>query len=186
MAARYKLSDSESYSDEPLNPLPSDKALERGLRDKVAAIFYSGNMEELTVKRVRLAAEKKLGLQEGFFKTTGDWKARSDQIIKDEVVRLQFVGRRANVANNADLRLCVHRKNMKTGHKKRKPSLRKNHLHLHPSLRRRLPSDQKAEAYPSRGSVRRHKLPRRETRNQTDWMTKVKKTSQSPKSERHP
>jgi len=87
MAPRYKLSDSESEPDEPLVTVPSDKVLEQGLRDEVAAIFHKGNMEDLTVKRVRLAAEKKLGVKEGFFKSTGDWKVRSDQIIRDEVVR---------------------------------------------------------------------------------------------------
>ncbi|KAJ5885257.1 hypothetical protein N7495_009767 [Penicillium taxi] len=62
-----------------------DKSLQKELRDQVAAIFKSGKMDDLTVKRVRLATEKKLGLDEGYFKTTGDWKARSDKIIKEEV-----------------------------------------------------------------------------------------------------
>lgn len=87
MAPRYKLSDSESESEADAPEVPSDKVLEQGLRDEVAAIFKSGNMDDLTVKRVRLAVEKKLGLEEGFFKSTDDWKSRSDQIIKDEVVR---------------------------------------------------------------------------------------------------
>ncbi|KAJ5118757.1 hypothetical protein N7526_010394 [Penicillium atrosanguineum] len=85
MAPQYKLSDSESESDDPLAGVPSDEMLEKGLRDEVAGIYASGNMENLTVKRVRLAAEKKLGITEGFFKTTNDWKTRSEQIIKDEV-----------------------------------------------------------------------------------------------------
>ncbi|KAJ5998741.1 Transcriptional regulator [Penicillium sp. IBT 35674x] len=85
MGPKYKLSDSESESEPDVSTTPSDKQLEKGLRDEVAGIFKSGNMEELTVKRVRLAAEKKLGLAEGYFKTTGDWKARSEQIIKAEV-----------------------------------------------------------------------------------------------------
>lgn len=67
-------------------PRPSDKDLTQALRDVVAGIFKSGKMEELTVKRVRLAAEKKLGIEEGFFKDNGDWKKRSDQIIKEEAV----------------------------------------------------------------------------------------------------
>ncbi|KAJ5652062.1 hypothetical protein N7507_009488 [Penicillium longicatenatum] len=85
MGPKYKLSDSESESEPVVLAVLSDKQLEQGLRDEVAGIFKSGNMEELTVKRVRLAAEKKLGLAEGYFKTTGDWKARSEQIIKAEV-----------------------------------------------------------------------------------------------------
>lgn len=87
MGPKYKLSDSESESEPDVSTVPFDKSLEKGLRDEIARIFKSGNMEDLTVKRVRLAAEKKLGLAEGYFKTTGDWKARSEQIIKAEVVR---------------------------------------------------------------------------------------------------
>ena len=81
-----KMSDSES--DQPLvASRPSDSDLTGALRDVVGGIFASGNMDELTVKRVRLAAEKKLGIEEGFFKRDGEWKTRSDQVIKDEVVR---------------------------------------------------------------------------------------------------
>lgn len=90
MAPKYTLSDSESEDEVNVPAQPSDNALEQGLRDEVAGIYKSGKMEELTVKRVRLAAEKKLGLAEGFLKTTGDWKTRSEQIIKEEVVRLNI------------------------------------------------------------------------------------------------
>ncbi|KAJ5210685.1 hypothetical protein N7491_010493 [Penicillium cf. griseofulvum] len=83
MPPKYTMSDSESEAEAP--SAPSDKVLERSLRNQVAAIFKSGNMEELTVKRVRLAAEASLGLTEGYFKSTGDWKARSEVIIKNEV-----------------------------------------------------------------------------------------------------
>jgi hypothetical protein len=83
-------SDSEpelELSDVPDVPSqPSDKQLEKALRDAVAKIYKTGKMEELTVKRVRLAAEKVLQLEEGYFKANGEWKARSEQIIKDEVV----------------------------------------------------------------------------------------------------
>ncbi|KAK6838796.1 hypothetical protein RU639_000137 [Aspergillus parasiticus] len=87
MAPRRRVvSDSESESDEPVGPsVPSDDALEKALRDTVAKIYKSGNMEELTVKRVRMAAEKALGVEEGFFKGSSIWKSKSDQIIKDEV-----------------------------------------------------------------------------------------------------
>ncbi|KAL2800789.1 hypothetical protein BJX66DRAFT_290135 [Aspergillus keveii] len=82
-------SDSEpelELSDVPDVPSqPSDKQLEKALRDAVAKIYKTGKMEELTVKRVRLAAEKALQLEEGYFKANGEWKARSEQIIKDEV-----------------------------------------------------------------------------------------------------
>ncbi|KAE8136367.1 hypothetical protein BDV38DRAFT_114683 [Aspergillus pseudotamarii] len=87
MAPRRRVvSDSESESDEPVAPsVPSDDALEKALRDTVAKVYKSGNMEELTVKRVRVAAEKALGVDEGFFKGSSTWKSKSDQIIKDEV-----------------------------------------------------------------------------------------------------
>lgn len=89
MAPRRRIaseSNSESESELSTAPsVPSDNALEKALRDAVAKIYKSGTMEELTVKRVRLAAEKELGVEEGFFKTSRDWKSKSDQIIKDEV-----------------------------------------------------------------------------------------------------
>lgn len=82
MAPDYRMSDSEAESDD--KPLAhSDTSLEQALRDEVAKVFKSGKMEELTVKRVRSAAEKNLGLTEGYFKTTGDWKARSEEVIKE-------------------------------------------------------------------------------------------------------
>lgn len=89
MPRRYALSDSESESDQLLSSArsgPSEDAMEKALRDAVARIYHEGNMEDLTVKRVRAAAESSLGLDEGFFKADAGWKARSDGIIKDEVV----------------------------------------------------------------------------------------------------
>jgi hypothetical protein len=78
---------SESESDALSSAgIPADAELERGLRNAVAKIFKTGNPAELTVKRVRLATEQALGLEEGFFKGDADWKARSDTIIKDEAV----------------------------------------------------------------------------------------------------
>ena len=91
MPRRYAISDStsESESDQPLASPPSGptkEGLEKALRDAVARIYHSGNMEDLTVKRVRAAAERSMGLDEGFFKGDAEWKAKSDRIIKDEVV----------------------------------------------------------------------------------------------------
>lgn len=79
------MSDSESDALSSAN-LPDDKTLEKALRNAVATIYRSGKMEELTVRRVRSAAEKALDLEEGFFKGYEAWKSRSDKIIKDEVV----------------------------------------------------------------------------------------------------
>lgn len=90
MAPRYALSSSEPESEaESASGRPADDVLEKALRDAVTKVYNSGKMEELTVKRVRLAAEKALQLEEGFYKTQGDWKTRSEQIIKDQVVSLR-------------------------------------------------------------------------------------------------
>lgn len=85
MAPKYTLSDSESEAEAAV---PSRLELERALRHEVAAKYKAKNYEELTVKRVRRAVEEKLGLEQGYFRTTGNWKADSEHIIKDEFVRL--------------------------------------------------------------------------------------------------
>ena len=90
MAPRYAISESGSDRDAEEAPAaPSGKTLEKALRDAVAAVYKSKKMEELTIKRVRLAAATKLGLDEGFFKSS-EWKGRSEQVIKDEVVGLSI------------------------------------------------------------------------------------------------
>ena len=63
----------------------SDAALESALRDTVGKIYDSGDLEELTVKRVRATAEHELRLAEGFFKQ-GEWKNQSKSIIEEEAV----------------------------------------------------------------------------------------------------
>lgn len=78
---------SDEETNNSSNPTPSDARLEKALRNTVANIFRTGKLEELTVKRVRLATETALGLEEGFFKAHEEWKTRSDRIIKDEAVR---------------------------------------------------------------------------------------------------
>lgn len=89
MPPRYAFSDSsdEEAGDTPDNKY-SDERLEKGLRGTVAGIFRSGKLEELTVKRVRLATETTLGLEEGFFKAHEEWKSRSETVIKEEAVCL--------------------------------------------------------------------------------------------------
>lgn len=66
---------------------PSHAALAQALRDTVQQVFQSGNLDELTVKRVRMAAEKKLDLEDGFYKNDSLWKEESKRIIQSEVVR---------------------------------------------------------------------------------------------------
>jgi hypothetical protein len=85
MAPKYTLSDSESEAE---TAVPSDQALEKALRNEVVVKYAAKNWEELTVKRVRRAVEEHLGLEQGFFKNTGNWKTNSEDIIKDEFVRL--------------------------------------------------------------------------------------------------
>ncbi|CAG8423901.1 unnamed protein product [Penicillium salamii] len=84
MPPKYRMSDSESEAEAEAPSTHSDQYLEKALREQVASIFKSGNMAELTVKRVRHAVENKLGLTAEYFKTTGDWKKRSEEIIKEE------------------------------------------------------------------------------------------------------
>ena len=69
---------------------PSDEVLEQALRKAVQDVYDDGNLELLTVKRVRKAAELDLGIEEDFFKTTPDWKERSGEIIKAAVVSDAF------------------------------------------------------------------------------------------------
>ncbi|KAK2804437.1 hypothetical protein FQN51_002080 [Onygenales sp. PD_10] len=80
------MSDSDSQSNSPSSStgIPSDAVLETSLRDTVVKIFQDGDMDQLTVKRVRLATEKTLGLEEGFFKNDEAWKPRSDRVIRAE------------------------------------------------------------------------------------------------------
>ncbi len=59
--------------------------LEKALRDKVQETYRLGNLEELTVKRIRSATEQELGLYEGYFKDK-TWKDKSKRIIESEVV----------------------------------------------------------------------------------------------------
>lgn len=88
MAPKNALSDSESEPEIDAPNIPSDTTLEQALREEVISRWKAGRQDELTVKRVRLATEQTLKLEEGFFKSTGDWKTRSEEIIRSEVVRI--------------------------------------------------------------------------------------------------
>lgn len=65
---------------------PEDSDLENALRAKVQQIFRLGNLDELTVKRVRRAVETELGLAADHFKEEV-WRGRSKSIIESEAVR---------------------------------------------------------------------------------------------------
>lgn len=69
--------------------LPTDSDLENALRVKVRQIFRLGNLDELTVKRVRRAVETELGLELDHFKDDA-WREKSKSIIESEVVCVPF------------------------------------------------------------------------------------------------
>lgn len=56
------------------------------MRDIVARLFRHGQLEDLTVKRVRKAAEEELDLPVDYLKSNSEWKDRSKDIISEEVV----------------------------------------------------------------------------------------------------
>ncbi|KAG9946459.1 hypothetical protein KCU85_g6526, partial [Aureobasidium melanogenum] len=68
-------SDSELSGTAP----PSDAILEKTLRD----IVRKAEVDPITVKRVRTAAEERLGLDAGFFKSHDEWNEKSKEIIED-------------------------------------------------------------------------------------------------------
>ncbi|KAA6411496.1 MAG: hypothetical protein FRX48_04776 [Lasallia pustulata] len=74
------MSDS-SLSDGP----PSGATLEHALRRAVQNVYTSGDLEQLTLKRIRKAAEEDLDLQDGHFKQDTVWKEKSKAIIESEV-----------------------------------------------------------------------------------------------------
>lgn len=63
-----------------------DLDLENALRAKVQQIFRLGNLDELTIKRVRRAVEIEFGLEVDHLKDE-EWRERSKSIIESEVVR---------------------------------------------------------------------------------------------------
>lgn len=69
---------------------PEDSDLENALRVKVQQIFRLGNLDELTVKRVRRAVETELGLELDHFKDQA-WREKSKSIIESEVVCVYFL-----------------------------------------------------------------------------------------------
>lgn len=66
--------------------MPSEAAISRKLREVVIAIHKTGKAEDLTIKRVRVRAEKELGLEDGFLKKDSVWKQKSNDIIMQAVV----------------------------------------------------------------------------------------------------
>ncbi|CAD6564798.1 MAG: hypothetical protein ASARMPRED_005683 [Alectoria sarmentosa] len=70
-----------SLSDGP----PSEAVLEQALRNAVREVYRSGDLNQLTVKRIRKSVEGDLDLQDDFFKNDSAWKEKSKDVIQSEV-----------------------------------------------------------------------------------------------------
>lgn len=81
------MSDSDSDVAVLSRKVPSKSAVDKALRNTVRDFFKRGKQDDLTLKRIRAATESSLKLEEGYLKTAGTWKADSERIIKDEIVR---------------------------------------------------------------------------------------------------
>jgi len=73
------------------NDRPSNATLERALRQAVQSTYKSGQLENLTVRRIRKTVEEGLDLSDGFFKTDAKWKDKSKNVIEAEVVRVELI-----------------------------------------------------------------------------------------------
>lgn len=73
--------------------IPSDAKLERALKDVVREVYKNGDLENLTVKRIRKAVQEKLALEEDFFKKNDHWQQESKSVIQSEVVCIAGTGR---------------------------------------------------------------------------------------------
>ena len=74
-------------SSPPASSAPIDDAiLENAFRKAVQDVYQSGDLEQLTVRRIRKVVEGELGLQEDFFKDDTRWKDRSKNVISAAVV----------------------------------------------------------------------------------------------------
>jgi hypothetical protein len=67
---------------------PSASEIEAALRRIVADLYAAERYADLTVKRVRVAAEQQLGLDDGWFKADDEWNTRSKDVISSEVVSM--------------------------------------------------------------------------------------------------
>lgn len=65
---------------------PSRTVLKQALRNAVKDVYRSGDLDNLTVKRIRKSVEVDLALADDFFKNDPEWKEESKNIIQSEVV----------------------------------------------------------------------------------------------------
>jgi hypothetical protein len=78
------MSDSD-LSEASVSPAPPDDELEKSLRREVVKAQKAG--EEYTVNTIRAASEAQLGLSPGFYKSHDEWKDRSKNVIRAQIVR---------------------------------------------------------------------------------------------------
>lgn len=78
------MSDSE-LSEPSQPPVPPDDELENSLRREVVRAQAKGE-EDFTLRQIRAASEKKLGLSDGFYKNHAAWKDRSKEVVSDQIV----------------------------------------------------------------------------------------------------
>lgn len=79
------MSDSE-LSEASHTPVPPDDELEQSLRREVVQAAKANN--DFTLRQIREASEKSLGLPVGFYKGHESWNAKSKEIVRDQIVRL--------------------------------------------------------------------------------------------------
>jgi hypothetical protein len=79
------MSDSE-LSELSQAPVPPDDELEGSLRREVARFQERGEHDQLTLRNIRAASEKKLGLPDDFYKDHAVWKTKSKEVVNDQVV----------------------------------------------------------------------------------------------------
>ena len=77
------MSDSE-LSEASHTPVPPDHQLEQSLRREVVRATKVG--DDVTIRKIRTASEKKLGLPDGFYKGHESWKEKSKEIVQDQIV----------------------------------------------------------------------------------------------------
>lgn len=73
---------------------PSDKKFEAELLGAVREVFKT-DKDQLTVNHIRKRVESDLGLEDGFF-SSGKWKEKSKQLIKELAVIDHIPGKRVS------------------------------------------------------------------------------------------
>jgi hypothetical protein len=78
-------SDSDAPIRKPKQKIPADATITAALRNAVVTSYKNDDSDNLTVNLIREVATRKLKLPEDFLKSDEKWKARSKEVIKDEV-----------------------------------------------------------------------------------------------------